>query len=237
MLHRLINGCCGTLSTKYLNGDRLDNRKENMIIVSRGDIFRENRRIYYKNSLESINMCNEYYIDGEYVLILINKKRDIWTKISIDRLEKVKMSAHIYSSFYDKRGNTYYCRGVIYHKGKVHHQTFIHRIITDCPLEMEVDHKNHDTLDNTSENLRVCDRSTNMLNIQKVSKNNTSGVRGVYLHHNNKWVASITKNKKREWLGIYLDIEDAIKARKEAEIRYETIPVLQKLIKRQEGEV
>lgn len=40
----------------------------------------------------------------------------------------------------------------------------MHREITDCPAGKEVDHINHDPLDNRRENLRVVTRWQNMLN-------------------------------------------------------------------------
>lgn len=39
---------------------------------------------------------------------------------------------------------------------------YMHRVITDCPEDKEVDHLNHDTLDNQGDNLRVCTRKENM---------------------------------------------------------------------------
>lgn len=51
-----------------------------------------------------------------------------------------------------------------------------------------------------------------------IFKNNTSGIRGVYLNKKSgKWVVQIAFKKKKYTLGSYLKIEDAAKARKEAE--------------------
>ena len=51
----------------------------------------------------------------------------------------------------------------------------------------------------------------------KLSKANTSGVKGVSKKKNGKWLAQITFKRKHYNLGTYEKKEDAIKARKEAE--------------------
>lgn len=53
------------------------------------------------------------------------------------------------------------------------------------------------------------------------ASNNTSGHSGVKWHQRlNKWEVSIASNNKRMYLGVYDDIEMAIKIRKDAEIKY-----------------
>jgi len=55
----------------------------------------------------------------------------------------------------------------------------------------------------------------------KLSKNNTSGTKGVSWDNSRmKWIAHISINKKHVGLGRYEKLEDAIKARKAAEVKY-----------------
>ena len=97
---------------------------------------------------------------------------------------------------------------------------YLHKLIMDCPEDMVVDHINHDTLDNRKENLRVCTQQQNCMNRSKTSKN-TSGTVGVCWHKGiGKWVARIKINGKYKSLGSYNDLENAIQARKNAEIEY-----------------
>lgn len=68
-----------------------------------------------------------------------------------------------------------------------------------------------------------CYIGTRLRNIQSnaISKNNTSGINGVaWDKSRNKWISSIKIKRKQIFLGRYKDINDAIKARQEAEEKY-----------------
>lgn len=83
-----------------------------------------------------------------------------------------------------------------------------------------VDHKSRDKRDNRRNNLRVANPVENARNTS-MSKKNTSGHIGVSrCSRGNKWRAFITVNRKYISLGQFDDINDAIVARKEAEIKY-----------------
>jgi hypothetical protein len=83
-----------------------------------------------------------------------------------------------------------------------------------------IDHINRNKLDNRKCNLRIATAQMNAIN-QGCSSRNTSGVKGVYLNkRTQKWVASIAINKKTIHLGTFETIENAIRARKEAENKY-----------------
>lgn len=96
----------------------------------------------------------------------------------------------------------------------------MHRIIIDCPENKFIDHINHNKLDNRKHNLRIVTKQQNAFNMKKPSTN-TSGYKGVGFHkQRNKWRARIMVDNKDISLGLYDTIEEAIKARKEAEIKY-----------------
>ena len=84
------------------------------------------------------------------------------------------------------------------------------RLITNCPVNMVVDHINHNTLDNRKCNLRICTPQQNMFNKK---------ARGIS-NRNGKYEAFITVNYQYIYLGIYNTEEEALKARKEAEVKY-----------------
>lgn len=79
-----------------------------------------------------------------------------------------------------------------------------------------LDHVNRDKSDNRIENLRFSNPSLNGMNRKKQS-NNTSGFTGV-TKHRSKWAAGIRLNGKQKSLGVYENKQDAINARKNAEI-------------------
>ena len=85
---------------------------------------------------------------------------------------------------------------------------------------MEIDHIDHDTTNNKLSNLRLVSKKVNSQN-KSLYKSNQSGVSGVCWHKDaKKWNAYIKIEGKRKSLGYYPDINDAIKARKEAEIEF-----------------
>ena len=83
----------------------------------------------------------------------------------------------------------------------------------------EVDHINGNGTDNSWKNLRQCSSIENKRNM-RLNSRNTSGYCGVSLDHSGFWRARINVNKTEINLGRFKNIEDAINARKEAEIKY-----------------
>jgi hypothetical protein len=99
-------------------------------------------------------------------------------------------------------------------------QKSIHRLVAEVlipnPFLYEaIEHIDKNPSNNNLNNLRWCTNS------QIIQSNNSSGVTGVHFRKDiNKWSSKITINKKYINLGCFLNKEDAIIARKEAEIKY-----------------
>ena len=90
---------------------------------------------------------------------------------------------------------------------------YLHRVIMNCPNDMEVDHIYHNTLDNRRSELRIVTRSQNNIN-HKLQNNNTSGYRGVGRYGKSiKWRAQIKINGKIKYLGHHDNIHDAARVR------------------------
>jgi hypothetical protein len=96
----------------------------------------------------------------------------------------------------------------------------LHRIITNAPAALHVDHINGDGLDNRDENLRLVTMSQNMRNRGKNSKS-SSGFKGVCWDWNaQNWRASVGINGKVINLGGYSTREEAFAKACEAREKY-----------------
>lgn len=120
------------------------------------------------------------------------------------------------SWYRDKDGYLVSC---YYYAGRRRFVRF-HRIVMNAQEDEIVDHINHKRADNRKRNLRVCKRAENDRN-RGLYATNTSGISGVHFDtKRNKWIASITYNRRRIFIGRFSHKEEAIRARllKEAEL-------------------
>lgn len=104
--------------------------------------------------------------------------------------------------------------------------TSMHRLILsrmigrDLTKDEQVDHINHNTLDNRRCNLRLATRNQNIWNRTKMPSNQT-GFKGIYLDkQSGKYRAEICVNGKRIYLGRYATAEEGHAAYCEAAIKH-----------------
>ena len=149
---------------------------------------------------------NEYIIENGIVHVKL-RRSDKEVLCDIADWERLK---HI-TWFYDSG----YAKSMIFGK-----RVMFHRMVMNAPVEMEVDHINHNTLDNRRENLRVVSHIVNMAN-RGLQTNNKTGMNGVsFMKSNSRYYAQINVNGKRMYLGCYKTIEEAKEARLKAEKEY-----------------
>lgn len=113
-------------------------------------------------------------------------------------------------------GNLGYKEGCV-NSIRVHAHRIIYKIVAGVDPNI-IDHENGNKSDNRFFNLKSGTVGENGMN-KCLPENNTSGVIGVYWYPPlSKWSAKIKKNQIQKFLGYFEDFDDAVAARKAAEI-------------------
>ena len=90
----------------------------------------------------------------------------------------------------------------------------------DIPDGMQIDHINHDRIDNRIDNLRIVTNRVNSIN-SSIGANNRSGFNGVsWMRSKNKWRSRIMIHGVEVSLGLFDCFDDAVTARLEANEKY-----------------
>lgn len=98
--------------------------------------------------------------------------------------------------------------------------TSMHRFIMGSPVGLCIDHINHNTLDNTVDNLRICDKSENGRN-GRSRKNTSSKYKGLYFSkQKQRWNVTILLNKRKIHIGTFKSETCAAKAYDRAAKKY-----------------
>lgn len=161
-------------------------------------------------SKKTKNRKKNNYIDLNNGTTVIETNKGEKITIDTDDFEKVK-------GFCWSVANTGYAQARDLGRDSI---ILMHRLIMEPSPDMVVDHINHNKLDNRKANLRVCKQAYNAKNVSK-PVTNTSGYVGVYWDkEKSKWNAKIGYNNKSIDLGYFNDIEEAVIARDEAEMKY-----------------
>lgn len=201
-----IEGYTKNTGVEHINGDIQNNGVENLKLIKRTW---NKTKGHNKGGVK--RKYNEYRIvhNLAYVRLACSDKEMI---CDIEDWERLK------SFYWAIRSG--YAHG---HIGKK--VLLFHREVMKCPDGYVIDHINRNKLDNRKENLRVTTPHVNTINVGRY-KNNNSGYKGV-TKVNYGYIATITVNRKKVYLGFYKDIQDAIKARTEAEEKYHK-PIIEK---------
>lgn len=137
----------------------------------------------------------------------------------VDDEDYDRLSQYNWSAQYSPLSKAYYAVTTLY-DGGIRRRIIMHRFILNAPRGCEVDHQNHNTLDNRKNNIKLTTASGNRKNAG-LRSNNTSGFCGVHWDKPSKrWRASIRLGNRTIVLGRFLDKQDAIEARKAANIKY-----------------
>ena len=97
----------------------------------------------------------------------------------------------------------------------------MHQVLLWSPNNKVIDHINGNGLDNRLSNLRIVDHQDNIIHRTKLNKNNTSGFRGIFWSGKRKlWVVTLRSNYKTYNIGGFDSLEEAKRARSNAEKKY-----------------
>ena len=170
---------------------------------------------------ETIYDRNEYIEHEDYVEIIL-KNKDFQevarTLIDIedkDKVLKYKWYCHQYEN------NKKYCQGTLEEGLKVRLHHFILGIEKNTLKGYVVDHINGDSLDNRKNNLRIVSQTENMQNIKP--NDPMKWIKFYTLKDGSpRYSARISVNYKDISLGTYDTLEEAQKARREAEEYYKS---------------
>lgn len=134
--------------------------------------------------------------------------------IDCEDWEKVK--GYNWQAVYNTKTRSFYASTGICNNG-IQRTIRMHRFLLNAPRGKQVDHINHDTLDNRKSNLRLCNNSQNQRN-SRLRMDNSSGYRGVK-RHGSRWRADIACNNHRQLLGVFDSPEEAYNAYREVAAR------------------
>jgi hypothetical protein len=97
---------------------------------------------------------------------------------------------------------------------------YLHRFIASAPKGLEVDHISGNKLDNRKNNLRICTRQQNAMNM-KCHKDSSTGYKCVsFDKRRKKYRVEICVNYKRIFVGRFDLLKEALKAYKAASKKY-----------------
>ena len=149
---------------------------------------------------------NDFYIYNDIVFVKYSNN-DKYFICDLDDWEKLK------NYYWADNGNGYASSGIGY----------FHRIVTNCPANMEVDHiyqVSNGVCDNRKTNLRIVTKKENTFNKKSISKSKAEHKGIIYDTDREKWRVYISINGRYKYLGRFDSLDDAIEARRKAEIKY-----------------
>lgn len=154
-------------------------------------------------------MKNKYEIMGDSVVVYCNRKGKA-IEVVIDLQSLPIMDSYPGTWGIDESSNTgkMYCKLELNKPGMS--RLYLHRLLTNCPTDKVVDHKDGDSLNNRLCNLKVTTQRNNVKNM-KLYSTNKSGHVGVSYKESlgkNCWVARVSGKE----IGYYQDIIEASRA-------------------------
>ena len=165
--------------------------------------------LYYRNFRKEkylggkIKNYNDYDVKGEITTLTITKVTGEKVKVLIDTKDLNRVLKYNWSAGWRKDKQRYYIQVTDYYyddKGKYKSRTILlHKYIMEAyGMYRQVDHKNHDSLNNMKSNLRVVEAGNNSANRKGANSNSKTGVRNVnWIEKENRYLVQIMKDGER----------------------------------------
>lgn len=154
--------------------------------------------------------------DGVWIELRRRNKESLWTVISPEDYNKVSEFPYSWHSFFNHKTKSYYamaCERYLADDGKMKGRSVYLEVFLMNPNKIkgvEIDHLNHDTLDNRRDNLRFLNRQQNGTHRSSRNENNTSGYRNVcWDKRKEKWIVQLQINRTNKVLGSFDDVHEA----------------------------
>ena len=130
----------------------------------------------------------------------------------VDDKDYNKLNKYKWHAVYYPLAKNYCAKRNVWLKNGKQTTVQMHRIIMDAPRNLQVDHINHNTLDNRKENLRLCTNGQNQMN-RINHKDFSSKYKGVdWYKRCKKWRVAIRINNKPIHIGYFNSEIEAGKA-------------------------
>jgi hypothetical protein len=160
-------------------------------------------------------MKNNYIVEDGIIKIILHRRKgnDLITIIDKEDFDKINAYDGTFFAAFYPTSNSFYAKITIYLgmiDGKPKYNCIrLHRIIMDGDKFLEdVDHIDKDTLNNRRNNLRVANRSNNLMNREGANLNNQTGCRNVCLY-NGLYLVQMQVNGKNKVLKKFKTVEEA----------------------------
>lgn len=153
---------------------------------------------------------NHFEVRGQTTVIFIRRrnKPPLEALIDTDDLPLAAAYPGRWFSYYSKVSDSYYIIGQ-----QTEGCLLLHRVVMHAPKGLQVDHRNHDGLDNRKANLRLGTASQNQQNRKGPQRNGSSGFRGVtWSKVAGKWAAQYQLNGRNHHVGLFTTKEKAAAA-------------------------
>lgn len=140
---------------------------------------------------------NGYEVRGDITCIFVKYKGTIMESlIDTDDFDKIYRTGCTW--YVVKNSTNLYVNGQFYVKKGERKSIHLHKFILDenKQVSLDIDHINHDSLDNRKCNLRFVTKAENLQNMKGAHKDNKTGIRGVSKHPSVGYMARLCVNRK-----------------------------------------